>query len=318
MTDSMFELTFKAMNTEVKVIANGTSDQTLLDRIRELFARSEQRFSRFIDSSELSVLNRDGELNPASEMMLDVLESSLRHFNATNGGFNPTVLDALELAGYSKSFELIGQNDTQQVAKSSTAVNLNEELEIDHTSQQVRTNTRLDLGGIVKGWTVDHAARLMRSKCLGWLIDAGGDISAGGIAPDSGGWAIGIDDPFSKRNLIDVIKIDDLAVATSSTVKRSWQAGRTRHHHIIDPQTGRSSSTNIASVSVIAANAETADVLAKSALIIGETEAAKLLSDHNAEARFIYNDGATTSTNLWPSILNDQDLPVFASERNLA
>jgi thiamine biosynthesis lipoprotein len=297
------ELMFSAMNTEIKIVAIDPKNSSIVEQVRELFAESEQRFSRFIESSELSSLNSSGELINASNEMITIIESCVRHHERTNGVFDPVVLSALELAGYDRSFELLNGKKATVQTTSSTHLSLLESLSIDRLGKRITTKSRLDLGGIAKGWTVDRASELMSANCSGWLIDAGGDMFCGGISPDESGWIVGIDDPFTDGELVDVVHLDECAIATSSTVKRSWTANGERRHHIIDPSTGQASSSELAAVSVIAETAELADVLAKCAVILGESAARELLHESDAEARFTRNDGTFGSTHNWPSIL---------------
>ncbi len=310
MTTHELEFTFKAMNTDIKIIATGVASTSIQQNVRQLFEKSEERFSRFIESSELSELNRNGELNQPTEMMLDVLQSSIRYFRKTGGAFNPTILNALESAGYDRSFDTLDQRNVTTKSPASGSIDLNESLEIDYLNKRVRSRNQLDLGGIVKGWTVDHAATLMRTKCDGWLIDAGGDILTGGSPSGDQEWTIGIDDPFTENVLADAIQINNCAVATSSTLKRKWQANGRHMHHIIDPNTSRPSSSDLAAVNVIARNAEMADVLATASLVLGQMSAEELLTNHGAAGRFTHHDGLVAVTRKWPSILNNQNTAI--------
>jgi thiamine biosynthesis lipoprotein len=294
---------FSAMNTEIKIVAIDPKNSSIVEQVRELFIESEERFSRFIESSELCSLNSSGELINASDEMINILESCVRHHERTKGVFDPVVLSALELAGYDRSFELLNGKKASALATIAMSLNLRDSLSIDRHFNRITTKSRLDLGGIAKGWTVDRASELMRTSCSGWLIDAGGDMFCGGDSPDENGWIVGIDDPFTDGELVDVVRLDESAIATSSTVKRSWTANAERRHHIIDPSTGQVSSSELAAVSVIAETAEHADVLAKCAVILGESSARELLYQSDSEGRFTRNDGAYSSTDNWPSIL---------------
>jgi len=304
MTFREVDLMFSAMNTEIKIVAIDPETRSIVEQVRELFIESEERFSRFIESSELSSLNRSGELINASNEMITILESCVRHHERTKGVFDPVVLSALESAGYDRSFELLTERRASMQTPSAMSLNLRDSLSIDRPGKRINTKSRLDLGGIAKGWTVDRASELMRTSCSGWLIDAGGDMFCGGDSPDESGWIVGIDDPFTDGELVDVVRLDDRAIATSSTVKRSWTANGERQHHIIDPGTGQASSSELAAVSVIAETAEHADVLAKCAVILGESSARELLLQSDSEGRFTRSDGTYSSTDKWPSILN--------------
>ena len=70
--------------------------------------------------------------------------------------------------------------------------------------------------------------------------------------------------------------------ATSSTRKRSWEVEGRRLHHLVDPRTGREAHTDLAEVSVVAADATQAEVFAKTALLLGSVDAPVYLAAHCA------------------------------------
>ncbi|NQW20304.1 MAG: FAD:protein FMN transferase [Chloroflexi bacterium] len=296
------ELMFRAMNTDVKVSAVGCTNSRDLDAVRNLFIDTEERFSRFIETSELSRLNREGLLNPASAPMIDVLQRSLLYSKTTGLVFNPAILSALESSGYSSSFETLDLNASGTLDLNTPIPALSDVLDIDLDIKRVQTTTRLDLGGVVKGWTVDRAAEHLRLRSRGWLIDAGGDISVGGEPPDIDGWVVGIDNPFVNGELADVIRIEAGGIATSSVVKRSWSKNSHRRHHIIDPAVGKSTSSGLAAATVVAESTELAEVLAKSVIVMGEQAGFNLIKRNAGQARFTRTDASTVATDGWPSL----------------
>jgi len=79
-----------------------------------------------------------------------------------------------------------------------------------------------------------------------------------------------VDDPNRKgAEPVAELFASNEAVATSSSTGRSWYLGRQRYHHLIDPRTHEPANTLIASVTVVAGSVQVADVLAKTALILG-------------------------------------------------
>ncbi len=298
----LFEkFTFSAMNTQITILAAGNGTKPEFEFVQKLFNNAEQKFSRFLLSSELGKLNTSGVLTPATDEMLKILQSAMRYSVLTLGAFNPAILDTLIAAGYSKSFELLDSHPDRLPHDVSRVPRLAEVLEIDEATKSVRTTASIDLGGIVKGWVTDLASDRLRSSCEGWVIDAGGDIRAGGVAIDSDGWIIGVDDPATGL-LSDVIRLQDGAVATSSSLKRTWLSGNTRQHHIIEPSTGRPSCSGVVAASIVANSTELAEVVAKSIVVSGETFGVDLLKQTETEGRLIRTDGSVFVSEGWPSI----------------
>jgi thiamine biosynthesis lipoprotein len=112
----------------------------------------------------------------------------------------------------------------------------------------------IDLGGVAKGWMADRLCEQLGSNSLANL---GGDLSASGGGPQDDGWPVGLGGV--------TLMLRDQGAATSSTRCRRWG----EVHHLIDPRTGLPSRTGIEEVSVVARTGFDAEVIAKTALLIG-------------------------------------------------
>lgn len=311
------EKTFQAMGTSIRVLLrthhrDRGEVEARLERVERLFIREHERFSRFLTTSELSQLNETRRCSPASPEMLDVLNRSLRWFRETNGLFNPAIGSALEGAGYDRPFDRLGA--VKDPASRGRCVNgrfpgrptcpdldgLVEIIRSDRGSAGVRLRGqgRLDLGGVVKGWAVDRAAELLDGDG-GYLIDAGGDIRIGGSSPRPGGWVLGIADPHGTRVLADAITQDEGALATSSVLARRWRTARGVAHHLIDPRRGRPADSGAVSVSVIAPTAEEAEVVAKTALLLGSGRGLRWIESRSTEAMMFLSDGSVLESEGW-------------------
>ena len=97
---------FKAMGTEIELLLEADGDNSPLFQAEDEFRRLESLLSRFQPDSELSRLNRAGELSVGPEL-LELAELAVAARERTAGRFDPTVHDAVCAAGYDRSFELI-------------------------------------------------------------------------------------------------------------------------------------------------------------------------------------------------------------------
>ncbi len=292
---------FRAMNTDVLIVAGGAPRPALLDAAERLFRAYEARFSRFLADSELSALNRAaGAGVPVSPEMLRILDRAVALHRRTDGVFDPAILPALEAAGYDRSFERVDR-DCAAIPRAPARSGSVADLRIDYARSVVNApaRVRIDLGGIGKGFTVDAAAAVLR-PCGNALVDAGGDIHAFGDGPDGDGWLIGVGDPLEPSRLLDQVWLHDAALATSTTAARRWLRGGVLQHHIIDPRTGTPAETNVVSVTVLAASAVEAEVLAKSALVLGYGEGRALLEAQHAAGLFVLAGGGVRTTDDWP------------------
>jgi thiamine biosynthesis lipoprotein len=78
-----------------------------------------------------------------------------------------------------------------------------------------------------------------------------------------------IEDPRDASRRIATLRVRDGAVATSAANRRRWRVARSIRHHIVDPRTQQSATTDLLQVTVVAPTAELADVLAKTVFVLG-------------------------------------------------
>lgn len=285
---------FRAMNTDVTVelLSDRTNSQDLVLDVERLFASVERRLSRFNPASELSQLNAAPQAAfVASPLLIDAVEAALWAASATAGLYDPTLLDALESAGYDRSFERI--EFPEPLSQSSPVFAANRASSAAHyrpfTFRSIQVNRarrqiirpaglRLDLGGMGKGWTVDRAADALQG--LGpFLVNAGGDLFAYHSPPGKNGWLIEISHPLNPEETVAQIELHHRALATSTIARRRWRHNGQLKHHLIDPRTGCPAQTDAISVSVTAPRTVIAEVYAKIALILGVERGLAFLQD---------------------------------------
>ncbi len=146
-----------------------------------------------------------------------------------------------------------------------------------------------DPSGIVKGWAVHEASRILdelgfRDHC----VDAGGDIEARGFNSEGGPWEIGIRNPFDPRTIVKVLRLRDRGIATSGTYIRG--------DHIYDPKTGLPKADGFASLTVIGPDVLEADRLSTPAFAMGEEGLGFLTTTPGIEAYAVGADGIALFT----------------------
>lgn len=296
------ERRFRAMNTNVQVIlvCDSAGQRPAVEaaflEIERLFATMEATLSRFEPESELSRLNRSsGEPFRASPLLFTVVAEALKAARDTEGLFDPTVLRALEAAGYDRSFDEV-RDCTAERGPSPAGVAAGRWREVVLDAER-RTITLpdgcgLDLGGIAKGWTVDQAARLLAGLGFrSFAVDAGGDLYAAGRQADGAPWLVGVEDPRAPERDLLVLQIEDCAVATSSICRRRWMLHGKAYHHLIDPRTGEPARSGVLSATVLAPMVARAEVLAKAALLLGPNEGLRFLERQPDVTGLLVPDG---------------------------
>lgn len=271
----MQELTFRAMNCQMLVVLDTaeTADAPLASAPL-WFAEWEQCLSRFRADSELSRLNRQsGQWVTVSDTLLAVLTAACQAAAYSNGLVSPLLLNAIEQAGYDRSFEQITAAARAPEARSIGHTVDWRALQLDPANQRVYLpqGVRIDLGGIAKGWAAAQAAQ----RLAAWgpaLVDAGGDIALCGQRVDGAPWAIEVADPWQPEEALACLLVTEGGVATSGRDYRRWQQGERWQHHIIDPRTGQPAQTDLFCVTVVAPTMMLAETAAKTALILGSSD----------------------------------------------
>ncbi len=270
------------MGSEVHLIAVGPGAAGALGEGEALVHELEARWSRFRPDSELSQLNRaPDQLVVVSGFTYDLVERAVAAWWSTGGLFDPTILDALEASGYDRSFDQVPDEGPAVVHPVTSNMGC-AAIELMPTLSAVRLprGVRLDLGGIGKGRAADLVAEAMiAAGAEGACANLGGDLRVIGEAPVSAGWVVDVDDRA-------VVALASGAVATSSKARRRWVRGGEEHHHLIDPRTALAARSGLVSVSVVAADATTADVVAKSAFVAGPREGALVVERAGLAALF--------------------------------
>ena len=223
------------------------------------------RLTRFSPTSELSRFNASaGSWVQVSDLLESLLRECLRAHQLSSGLVNAAVLPALLAAGYTRTF---GEGPTE-VTASVVPPALPEVLEVRPGAARLRQGASIDLGGIAKGWLADRLAAELGPNSL---VNLCGDLFARGGSETGDGWPVGMGGK--------TVLLLDMGAATSGTGKRAWGPGL---HHLIDPRNGLPSRSDLGEVSVIARTGADAEILAKTALLLGSTKAEEYLAAHDA------------------------------------
>jgi thiamine biosynthesis lipoprotein len=157
----------------------------------------------------------------------------------------------------------------------------------------------VDPSGLVKGWSVDRAARLLEAfGARNYFLNAGGDIRVRGEAEPRRPWRVGIQHPLQRHKVAAVVEANDLAIATSGEYERG--------HHIVNPRTGQPPS-GVLSVTVVGPDLATADAYATAAFAMGAAGPRWTARLRGYEAMTILADETVLSTGAFPVAVGDAD-----------
>ncbi len=259
------EDSFRAMDTDIDILIDSADEMRpfgLFAAVRQLFEQQEARFSRFRPTSLVSRLNAGETIE--DPWLAAACRMALEAHAFTGGIFNPLILSSLESAGYATTFaEVTGGTPAPHPAPDPVAGLL-----IQGASVRLQQG-KLDLGGIVKGWTVDLAVDMLAKAEPNVLVNAGGDLRCAGNEEGNEGWLVSIIQPGTEDDAWQGSITG--ALASSTSLKRRWKThSGGEAHHLIDPRTGLPSDSPFVQVSAWDALAWRAECWAKAVLIGGE------------------------------------------------
>jgi thiamine biosynthesis lipoprotein len=294
----METFSFRAMNTEIVLAAGGKAGRMAagFERAQAYIRAGEARFSRFLEDSELSRLNRSaGGWFTASADLFALVAMAEQYFHQTRGLFDPSILTDLRRAGYDRSMDLIREQGASPLLESMLESERPSfgEIELDAARQQILLppGMALDLGGIAKGWIAEQAATLLSGFAPACAVNAGGDMFLIGKPEDRERWAVALEDPLDPQAVLTTLQVDSGAVATSAVTKRTWKQGSLQRHHLIDPRTGEPAITDWLSVTVMARHAAEAEVYAKALLIAGPRQCESIVPQSKSQLSYLAVDG---------------------------
>ncbi|HSD79805.1 MAG TPA: FAD:protein FMN transferase [Solirubrobacteraceae bacterium] len=265
-------------------------------RVQARLQRVHRALTRFSPDSELQELNaRAGTRVAASPTMVGAIRAAIRAAHLSGGLVDPTVLPALERAGYAVSRAGVAPADLasaiaaaprRRAARARPSAEWRA-IELDLEAQTVRipAGTRLDLGGTAKGMAVDLAADILADRST-FAVDAGGDIRVGGTR--AAARPVSIDHPLRGGTAHELV-LTEGAVATSGLRTRVWATPDGFAHHLIDPARGEPAWTGVIQATALAPTALEAETLAKAALLRGPEDGRAILARHGGV--LILDDG---------------------------
>lgn len=266
--------------------------------------------SRFRVGSEVDhVAHAHGRPVMVSALLAAHLRAALDAARHTDGAVDPTVGAALCALGYDRDIAAVRAAEPARLPAAASVrpaagwrrVRL--EPVGERALVTVPAGTLLDLGATAKALAADRGAEIVSTALgCGVLVSLGGDIATAGPAPTD--WQVLVQD--SPADPVCIVGLPaGHALATSSTVHRSWTRGGRRHHHLVDPATGAPAPVIWRSVSVAARTCLRANTLSTAALV-RPSSALEVLARSAEPARLVAADGSVVLAGGWPSGPGDE------------
>jgi thiamine biosynthesis lipoprotein len=263
--------------------------EAAFDRALHWFAAVEEACSRFDPSSELRHLcDQPGRPVAVSPLLRSAVAFAIEVARATGGAFDPAIGALQQRRGFTRNYRT-GQAEPEPAAAGEGSDYRDVLVDATSGTITVRRPLLLDLGAVAKGLALDLAAKEL-AGFERFAAEAGGDLRCGGMPPL---WRIGLRDPSRPEALLGTIQLGDGAVCTSGGYERP--AAEAGEHHLLDPRTGRSP-RGLASVTVVAPEAMTADALATAAFVLGPEAGLAFLTEQGVDALLVTATGKQLAT----------------------
>lgn len=224
---------------------------TKAEQIDRAFAeakRVERMLSTWSNDSELARVNR-GETAPSGELRA-LLATTFDWSKRTNGAFDPRIkylVDAWHI------------RDTPA------------------RPARIEKNEQIEEGAFGKGYALDRMLAMLDGDAL---------INFGGQLVVRGERAVSVADPAQRDRPVIAFTIANASLSTSSGSEKTFELDGRRYSHLLDPRTGEALPPR-GSVSVIADDALTADILSTALYVMGEDDGLRWANANGVAAMFI-------------------------------
>ena len=268
--------------------------RALFDAATAEIVRLEKLMTTWDPASEVSQVNAAAGTQPVhvSPETFDVIREALHASEISDGTFDITFETLHGLWKFDQ--DLDPHPPTAAAVRAQLKYLGYRHVKLDAAASTVfldESHVRIGLGGIAKGYAVDHASKvLLDGGVTSFYAQAGGDLYARGMKPDGSPWVAGIRDPRGPADdYFATMPVSDHAFSTAGDYERSYVVGGKRYHHIIDPRTGYPATAS-RSVTIWAPNAFIADEIDDSVFILGPARGLALVESLDGVGAVIVDD----------------------------
>lgn len=250
----------------------------------------EQSMSTYRADSELSLLNKAdvGEWLDISAELFTVIAAAQQVSMLSNGAFDISVGPLVNIWGFGPDFSaqhIPNQEIIDALLKDKVGYQY---LEIDQQQRRVKKHKPLylDLSAIAKGYAVDQAALVLEQNNIqNYLVEIGGELRASGQKPNEQSWRVAVEKPIfdtlgKERAVEHILKLENIAIATSGDYRNFFESNGQIYSHTIDPSTGWPIKHELASVTVLHQSCMQADALATAFNVMGLDATMRFANEH--------------------------------------
>lgn len=250
-----------------------------IDEVIAEITRIEYLISDWKPTSQVSEVNQNAGIKPVKvdREVFELTKRAIKLSEITNGGFDISFAAMDRIWKFDGSITEMPSADA--IKKSVEKVGY-KNIILDSTESTIflkLKGMKIGFGALGEGYATDKCRAMMIAKGVqAGIINGSGDMSTWGKQPNGKDWKIGITNPFKPEKILAAIPLKEGAVTTSGSYEKFVVFNGKRYSHIINPATGYPA-TGLCSVTVFGPNAETANGLSTSIMVLGQKEGLLLL-----------------------------------------
>lgn len=249
-----------ALGARARIILDHPNADTLIARAVAEIRRLEQIFSLYRSDSQLSTLNREGQLANPSLDLIELLSICSTINARTKGVFDPTIQALWSL--YAQKYAAGEIPAADDIAQARKRVGWRHVVFSPEAVTFRRSGVALTLNGIAQGYIADKVAGLLRAEGVANVLVDAGEIAALGTAPDGQPWPVKL-----RGQKGQTVALENMAIATSARLGTVFDEAGTKGH-ILDPRP-KPGAASWSTVSVMSTSATEADGLSTAFCLMG-------------------------------------------------
>jgi len=256
--------------------------------------RIENLISEWRPYTQISEVNRNSGIKPVKvdREVFDLTKRAIQYSRNSQGAFD------ISIVALDKIWKFDGSMDTmpsEDAIRNSVAKVGYKHIVLDSAASTIfleLPGMKIGFGSIGKGYAADRGREIMKARGItAGIVNASGDLSTWGSQPNGEPWKIGVNNPFKSHQMVQVLRLNEMAVATSGSYEKYAEINGKRYSHIINPITGYPA-TGLTSVTIYGPSAEIANALSTSIMVLGEKEGKKIIRNFpNYRCIFITDKG---------------------------
>jgi len=284
---------------DISIVAGDslTAEQNIAIVIAEI-TRIENLISDWKSDSQVSEVNQNAGIRAVKvdREVFELTQRAIQLSEITHGGFDISFAAMDKIWKFDGS--MTGMPSAEAIKKSVEKVGY-KNIILDSVQSTIFLKSegmKIGFGALGEGYAADKCRDIMLAKGIkAGIVNGSGDMTAWGKQPNGRDWSIGITNPFHPEDLFAVVPLNNGAVTTSGSYEKFVVFDGKRYSHIINPATGYPA-TGLCSVTVFGPNAETANGLSTSLMVLGQKEGLLLLQKFSGYSCIMITDNGKVIT----------------------